>query len=153
MGWPEDEIRDWLMAAADNTGCSVEMLPRGEDYAIVARLFSKYVNEISNPGSCEIGNPGSWWMGLKLPYVCFHRSEKKTSDILPSLDGFVHLLPEAPRLAFVYRIKAVELETILDDCPGFEYVVASEDGSWLMTENHHDMFYLCKAADRELLKG
>ena len=145
MCWPEDEIRDWLMAAADNTGCSVEMLPGDEEDAIVARLFSKYVNEIRNPGS--------WWMGLKLPYECFHRTEKKISDVLPSLDGIVHLLPEAPRLAFVYRIKAVELETILDNCPGFEYVVASEDGSWLMTENHHDMFYLCKAADREMLEG
>ena len=141
--WAEDQIRDWLMEAAASTGCAVEMVPDAEEASIVAQLRGTYVNEM-----CD---PGRWWEDLKLPYEYFNRSDRTLSEVMPSLEGSVYLLPEAPQFAFVYRLRATDVETVIMDCPGFEYAIASEDGSWLIVENHHDVFYRCLASDATFL--
>jgi hypothetical protein len=141
----EEEILVWLTAASAATGCGIEILTGTEQDAIIQSLSATYVDGIRDPGW--------WWMGLKLPYEFLDGKNKRISQVLPSLEGNVHLLPDGPRFTFVYRLKAVDLETIIMDCPGFQYAASAEDGSWLMTENHHDMFYLCRASDALLLQG
>jgi len=143
--WAEDEIRDWLMEAAANTGCAVEMLPDAEEERIIAKLRDMYTNGEQDPGQ--------WWQDLKLPYEYFDSTKTELSEILPSLDGYVHLIPEAPRRAFIYRIKAADLQAVIWDCYGFLYAVASEDASWLVIENDHNQYYRCFASDAMFLKN
>ena len=141
--WAEDEIRDWLMEAAANTGCAVERLPHAEEEKIVTRLRDTYTNGERNPGL--------WWEDLKLPYEYFNRSDRTLSEVMPSQNGNVYLLPDAPHFALVYRVRAADVEAVIMDCPGFEYAIASEHGSWLIIENHHDVFYRCLASDAAFL--
>jgi hypothetical protein len=147
--WQDDHIRDWLMAASAETGCAVEMPSRDEGDRIVAELMKTYINEARNPRRSR--DPRYWWEHMKLPYERFTCKEKRISEVLPSLEGYVHLLPEAPHIAFVCRIRAAELETVIEACCGFEYAVASEDGSWLIMENDHDEFFRCFASDETFL--
>jgi hypothetical protein len=130
-----DEIRGWILEAAKNTGSEVACLPDAEAEGVVNSVFDRYV---------EGCNRTWWWEGLKLPYTHFDRKAVTLSGILPALAGEVYLIPQDPMHNWpVYRLKAADLEPLLNDCPLFEYGVVSVDGNWFLAESHHDVLFLC----------
>jgi len=137
-----DEIRGWIEDASRNTGFQVSILPEAEARELIALIIERYV----------LGLPSWWWAQLKLPYVYFDRRTVKLSDVLPSSDGDIYLIPEYPdHEGSIFIVKAREVEAILDDCPGFEYTIVDKHADWLATESHHDALYICRWADIKLL--
>jgi hypothetical protein len=137
-----DEIKGWIEDASRNTGLQVSILPDAEARELIALIIERYV----------LGLPSWWWAQLKLPYVHFDRRAVKLSDVLPSLDGDIYLIPEYPdHEGPIFNLKAREVEAILDDCPGFEYTIVDKPADWLVTESHHDVLYVCRWADAKLL--
>ena len=130
----QETIRGWIRSAASETHIQVIQLSDSESAQIVRKLRAYYV----------LGNPGAWWMSFGVPCSNWDSREVKISTILPTLSDQVYLIPEAamnnPR---VYRVEAGDLERLIDNCPGFEYSVAAINGSWLLTESDHDVFFLC----------
>ena len=130
-------IGGWIRSAASETRIHLIQLSDSESAKIVAALHDHYV----------IGNPWAWWMSLSMAYDTWDSREVNISSILPTLSDQVYFIPEAARNhPHVYRVRAGDLERLIDNCPGFEYNVASLDGSWLLAESDHDIFYLCKSS-------
>lgn len=134
-----DEIKGWIEDASLNTGFHVSIVPDAEAKELISLIGERYV----------LGLPGWWWAQLKLPYVQFDRRTVKLSEILPSLDGDIYLIPEYPNHEGpIFILKAFEVEAILDDCPAFEYSILDKRAEWFVTESHHDVLYVCRWADK-----
>jgi hypothetical protein len=94
-------------------------------------------------------NPRVWWLNLaKRIDEHYDRNAVRMSEVLPQKRGTVSLIPETDSGQFlVYEVEASQLETLIDNCPGFEYNVLPHDFSWLFIETDHDMFYICRDHD------
>jgi hypothetical protein len=137
-----DEIKGWIEDASLNTGFHVSILPDAEARVLTALIIERYV----------LGLPSWWWAQLKLPCVHFDRRTVRPSEVLPSLEGDIYLIPEYPdHEGPIFIVKAREVEAILDDCPVFEYSIVDQHADWLVTESHHDVLYVCRWADAKLL--
>jgi hypothetical protein len=130
-----EEIKSWIEAASVDTGLQVSIIPDAEAQELIALIIERYVK-----APC-----GWWWDQLKVPYVHFDSQTVRLSEILPSLEGEVYLIPEYPHLKGpVFRVKAREVEAILDDSPFFEYSIVDKHADWLVTESHHRVIFLCR---------
>ena len=86
-----------------------------------------------------------WWEVLtdSLPQASITLSESLmpgyVSKICP--DGPAYLLATDDRFPPwpVFRGSASEFDRILGECHAFEYAIVSEDMSWMVLENHHNV--------------
>ena len=131
----DKEIRGWIEDGARELGIEAVVLPEAEAAVINAFLRDRYVN----------GNPIAWSWALKPPYIHFDSTKTKLSEVLPTLDGEVYLIPDTPEVNNpVFKIRAAEVESVILNCPGFEYSIANMNGDWLVAEFHHDVFLVSK---------
>jgi hypothetical protein len=69
--------------------------------------------------------------------------------VLPAKTGSCWFIPETDsRPLPVYEIKVNQLESLINDCYGFEYNLVAKDFSWLFMENDHDQYYICRHTDQ-----
>jgi hypothetical protein len=133
-----EEIQEWIECASANTGIPLRIVSNEEAKTILELIGERYVRDI---------NGSWWWEHLKLPYSHFDRTAVKLSHVLPSVEAIVYLVPNYPRNEGpFFSLQAVHVEAILNDCPLFEYSILSADGSWFLTESHHDVIYVSRSA-------
>ncbi len=132
------EIEIWIEEAARRQGIPIRKASEEEGASVQREAMSRYV---------KIKDPRVWWLNLAVPInEHYDRSAVKLSCILPE-SGRCWLIPEtdASRLP-VYEMDVSKVESIIDDCPGFEYNVVASDFGWLVIETDHDQFYVCRAS-------
>ncbi|GGH10822.1 hypothetical protein [Silvibacterium dinghuense] len=133
-----DEIKSWIEEAALNTGSNVSVVTDAKAQELTTLINERYV----------FGLPGWWWAQLKKPCSKFDRNVVRLSQILPSLESEIYLIPEYPNHEGpIFKISARDVEAVLNDCPLFEYNLLGDEGGWLISESHHDVIYLCKSDD------
>jgi hypothetical protein len=133
-----EEIQGWIEDASIKVGVQVSIVPSAEARELITLIMERYV----------FGRPTWWWDQLKLPCVQFDRKTVRLSEILPSLEGNVYLIPEYPNHdGPVFLVSAHGVEAILNHCPIFEYSILDRRADWLITESHHDVLYVCRWVD------
>jgi len=127
------EIRDWVLEALRQSKIDVVPLPKAEARLLVSNAKRNFVN----------GNPRAWWMNLKGSTKTYDSTNYKLVEILPSCDKDYWFIPETEEESLpVFSLTRAEIETILNECPFFEYYVLSKYNQWLVAESDHNQFYV-----------
>lgn len=130
-----DGPKEWIEAAAKNQGIPVSA-PSLEEGARVIRLVrDRFIVD---------GTARWWWDSLKLPCRTFDCQTIEIAEIAPQLEGDVYLIPESFEFGLIYRLAGMQVEDLLNDCPLFEYSIVNRECTWLLSENHHNVIFLCE---------
>ena len=93
------------------------------------------------------GNPRVWWLGLKqLKNVCDVGAGITLSDLVkdPLQRGL--FIPETESDAHpVYSLTSKEVETVVQECPFFEYYFFDSINDCLIAENDHNQFLIAQS--------
>ena len=134
------EIEKWIEQAAEHLKISLRKLPKEEASSVQREAMSRFVT---------ISDPRVWWLNLARPIdEHYDRHSVSLLSILPTKTGTCWMLPETGGGWLpVYEIKVEQIESLINDCPGFEYNLVSKDFSWLVIETDHDQYYVCRDSD------
>jgi hypothetical protein len=86
------------------------------------------------------GNPRSWWMGLKRPHLAYNYDFPSDHIVehMPSNDERVWWIPETEQEhLYVYDVRPLVINKIMEKTAQFEYYVLRKDLSWLIIETDH----------------
>src|SRR5579872_5375103 len=133
------EIETWIENAVRHLNLGVRKLERERAARIRDEAMSRYV---------KIKDPRVWWANLSRPIAEWRNRKSSTlSSILPEKQGKAWLIPETDQADLpVYEIELNDVESLINDCNGFEYNIVANDLSWLVCETEDDQFYLCRDA-------
>lgn len=132
------ELETWIDKAAWNLGIRLERLTQNDAFVVTEEIRARFVD----------GSPRVWWLGLKTPYVYYDSASTRLSQVLPSLSGKVLFIPELDEGPLpVFGIEASGIETLIGECPFFEYYVVDADKAWLVAETEHDILIVCNASE------
>lgn len=133
------ELETWIDEAAATLGISLERLTQNDALLVTEEVRARFVN----------GSPRVWWLGLKTPYIYYDSDTTRLSQVLPELAGKLFFIPESDDEdpLPVFRIEASDIESLIDECPFFEYYVVDSNKSWLVAETEHDVFIICNASE------
>lgn len=132
----EDAIAEakTILGIADNE--FAKLLPE-QDQVVVKHIEDKFV---------EFHHIIWWWEHLRqLDFVATHIPDEGWSNqLLPEDVADVWFVVESwgqKKQFSVYDVLSKHLQSILEECPYFEYYVVAKDLSWLIGENHHGYFF------------
>lgn len=129
------EVERWIHQAAAALSDEIERQTPAASKMIVERARSIFVS----------GDPRAWWMALKLPFRELQSSGIGLTAVLPSVEGSCWLIPEIEGTDLsVFKLGARVVESLINECPFFEYYVLADDLAWLVAESDHNVFYVCE---------
>jgi hypothetical protein len=127
------EIRGWVLEALGRLKNVAAPLSKAEARLIVANAKRIFVG----------GNPCAWWLNLKGPTKIYDSTNYKLEEILPSCEKDYWFIPETEEEDLpVFSLTRLEIETVLNGCPFFEYYVLDKDNQWLVAESDHNQFHV-----------
>lgn len=130
-----DEVETWIAEAATTLGITLRRQAPEVERDLVRNARSIFVED----------NPRVWWLALKLPFKQYPSDEMRLTELLPNKDGTCWLIPETDTEGLpVYEIDAKSVESLLKECPYFEYYVLAKDLNWLVAETDHNVFFVCE---------
>lgn len=125
------EIRE----AIKTLSIGAQKLSEEEASEIVAAARDRFVQ----------GNPASWWQALKLKFDWVSSEGLPLESVLPETGSEIYFVPETEEDALpVYKLPSCDLSKLIGECAFFEYYVLALDLSWLLIENDHNAYYVCK---------
>jgi hypothetical protein len=135
------EIEHWIDDAEQQQVLLLKKLHQEEAISVQREITARYVTTSA---------PCTWWENLKRPIdEHYDRKTVKLLSIMPTKSGLCWLIPDTETEWLpVYEIHAQQVQTLIDDCPGFEYYVVAKDFSWLIVETHNDEYYVCRESDK-----
>jgi hypothetical protein len=115
-----------------------------------ARLSEDEADRITQLAESRfVGNTGLswWWENFQQPYlkVLFPKQNgsEYLSRIVPDSDEmlwFIVGVAESEAIS-VYEGRIAELQSLIGECPFFEYYIVPKDFRWLLCENHHNYIF------------
>lgn len=129
------EIEEWLNQAATALGFSLRRKEPEEGRQIVEKAKADFVD----------GDPRAWWLSLKLPCKQYSSENTRLADLIPKNSPTCLLIPETDSKDLpVFEIDSEQIESLLKECPYFEYYVMAPDFGWLAAESDHNVFFVCE---------
>lgn len=125
------EIEEWI----ENALTSLRLSHRSIDSVTSRRVLSATQSRFVS------ASPRVWWLGFSA-VISRHPAETcKLSALVPEPDVLGWFIPETEgRGSRVYRLTAKEAESVIADCPFFEYYFLDAGEKRLIAETDHNQF-------------
>lgn len=98
-------------------------------------------------GKYVLGNPRSWWLGLRLPYDWYEYDfpSEYLVNHAPNNETDCYWIPETEaETLVVYEAKISIISEIMGLTPSFDYYVLGKKCDWLMIENDHSQLIVIR---------